>query len=674
MASITSTGIASGLDVESIVTQLMEVERLPIESLEAKQASYEAKISAYGTIKSTLSDFQTSLLSLSSASKFKTNEVTVSNQDVASASAASFATPGAYSLRVDSLAQAQKLVASGQTSITDDIGNGVITIEFGAISGGTFDEDAGTYSGATFTSNGSEALSITINESNSSLAGIRDAINNAEVGVTASIVNDGSDTPYRLVLTSNESGLENSIRISVADDEGSTALSSLLAHDPSGTQSLTETVTAQNAEFEVDGLAITKSSNTVTDVISGVTLNLKSTSENATTITISRDTESVATSIDAFVSSYNTVILALKEATAYDTSTGTSQVLNGESTIRTIETQIRNILNTPITGTRGDYTTLSQIGIAFQKDGTLSLDGATLKSALESNSDDVAALFASVGSTNDSLVHYASSGSNTQVGTYGITVTRLATQGRVTGSEAAGLTITAGVNDTLTVLLNGTQSTVTLSEGEYADSGALATEIQSRINANSDFSDKGITVNVTESGGVLSITSIAYGSESSANIVGGNGRVDLGLGDDASVTNGLDVAGTINGVTARGVGQALIGAAGNAAEGLSVSISGGALGSRGTVSYTQGFAYKLDNLLDAIVGEGGSIETRTDGLTSNIERMDSDVERLENRMDIIEARYRSQFITLELLISEMNSTSSYLEQQLEALANLNSQS
>ena len=252
----------------------MTVERRPIDKLNTQVASYQTKISSFGTLKGLVSGFQTALQGLNN--NFEGFSATPSDASIFSASATSTAAAGIYALDVANLAHAQSLVAVGQTSSTTAIGNGTattITFDFGTISGGTL--TSGVYSGAAFTSNGNGTKSLTIDGTNNTLQGIRDAINTAKIGVTATIVNDGSGTPYRLALTSDSSGVSNSLKITTSGGDG--AIDALLAHDPAGlpaAQHLNQTVGGQNANFTVNGIAITKPSNTVTDAIQGVTLTL----------------------------------------------------------------------------------------------------------------------------------------------------------------------------------------------------------------------------------------------------------------------------------------------------------------------------------------------------------------------------------------------------------------
>ncbi|WP_096663653.1 flagellar filament capping protein FliD [Polaromonas sp. AET17H-212] len=668
--AISSPGIGSNLDVNSIVSQLMAIERQPLTALARKEASFQAKLSGFGTLKGALSQFQTAVRSLSDISKFQGMRVTPADTAIATASATATAVAGTYALEVTQLAQAQKLATAGQASSTSAIGAGAATtlsFDFGTIAGGTFDSVTGKYTGAAFTSNGSGVKTVTIDASNNSLSGIRDAINKADIGVSASIVNDGGSSPYRLVLSAKATGQTQSLKLSVAGDA---TLSSLLSHNPADNtgQALAEKLSARNAEFKVDGIAVSKATNTISDVIQGVTLNLaKTNSGSPTNITVARDTAAVTAGVEAFVKAYNDISKIFKEAVAYDPDTRRAAILNGESSVRAIEAQVRSVLSAPVAGGAGAFTLLSQVGVSLQKDGLLALDNSKLQGAIDKNFSDIAALFAAAGKASDSLASYTSASVKTVPGAYKLEVTQLASSGKSVGSAAAGLTITAGSNDTLQVLLDGVSATVTLAPGTYASAAALAAEVQSKINGAEGFVAAGSSVTVTEAAGVLTLTSTRYGSASKASISGGNGMSSL-MGAAAVVTDGLDVAGTINGVAATGTGQTLTGATGNAAEGLQVKVSGGATGSRGTVNYSQGYAYQFDKLMDTQLGTAGMIASRTGGIDTSLKSLAASRDRMTDRLAATEKRYRAQFTKLDVTISSMLSTGNFLTQQLANLS------
>ncbi|MFQ5587944.1 MAG: flagellar filament capping protein FliD [Nitrospiria bacterium] len=665
---IASPGIGSNLDVNSIIGTLMEIEKRPLLFIDQKEAGFQAKLSAYGSLKSSLSAFQTAVKGLSDVSKYQNLIATPANTALFTASADATANPGSYSIETTKLAARQKLVAGGQANTSDAIGTGTITFDFGTISGGTFDSGTGKYTGATFTSNGAGASTVTIDSTNHSLSGIRDAINAAKIGVTATIVNDGSaSNPYRLSLTSDNIGLKNSIKISVTGDA---ALSNLLAQDPAGTQNLSETVTAADAAFKVDGVSITKSSNTVSDVIQGVTLNLLSTNSGSpSSLNITQDKTTVTGSVGSFVAAYNEVRAAIDELTAYNAATQEAAILQGDTATLAIGTKINRILNASVTALSGALTTMSDVGISFQEDGTLDLDSAKLQTAIDKHYNDIPGIFVAQGKPSDSLIQYVSATDKTDPGNYAVSITTLATQGKSVASTAAGLTITAGVNDTINLTVDDTTGSITLAAGTYASAAALATEVQAKVNGLSAFSNAGVSVTVSESAGVLTMTSSGYGSSSKVTVTGGNGETNL-MGATQTETPGVNVAGTINGAASTGFGQFLTVSTGNVAEGLKIKVIGGATGARGTLAYSEGFAFQLEALTSEILGTTGTIQSRTDGINASIDDLNDQRDKINTRMVDIEARYRKQFASLDILLSNFQASSDFLTQQLASLANI----
>lgn len=657
---LSSPGIGSGLDVNGIVNQLMVAERQPLNTLNRQEQVYNQKLSAFGQVRSALANFQSALKDLSSGSKFQALSATSSDTKVLSASAAGKAVPASYQIGVTQLAQQHKVASTGFATTDAVVGSGTLNIQFG-----TYDSGLNT-----FTANADKAAkSISIAPANNTLAGIRDAINAANAGVTATVVNDGTAAGNRLVLTSSDSGAANSLKISVTDDDGtaldSTGLSAL-AYDPTAAvgsgKNLEQKAAALDALLDIDGIAVKQSTNTVKDAIDGVTLNLAQTNVGQkVTLVVGRDNKAVTDAVQAFVSSYNGTSGTLKNLTAYKGPGAQNGILLGDSTARDIQVQMRNMLNTAI-DSGGALTTLSQIGVSFGSDGTLSLDSAKLTTAINTNFDGIAALFAKGAKATDSLVSFGSSTAKTQPGTYAVNVTQLATRGASVGSVTASLTVQAGINDQLDLTVDGKAVSVTLAAATYASADALAAEIQSKVNGATGASG---SVLVSQSGGVLTATSARYGSSSQAAVTAGNGMASL-FGTPAT-SGGVDVAGSVNGATASGSGQSLTGATGNASEGLMLRINGGALGARGNVTYSTGYAYQIHEYLDTVLRDDGILKTRTSGIDSSIKSLDQRQEQLEARLAQTEKRYRAQFSALDTMLSSMSSTSAFLTQQLASL-------
>lgn len=664
---IQSTGIGSNLDVNGLISKLMQVESQPLTTLAKKEASFQAKLTAYGTLSGALSAFQGSLSSLNSLSSFQNLTATAGDSTIVSATTTSSATAGSYNVNITKLAQAQTISSAGQAATNTTIGTGAsstISIQFGTISGGSLSN--GVYTGATFTQDANQALaSITIDSTNNTLQGIRDAINAANKGVSASIVGDGNaSNPYHLVLSSTSTGATSSLKISVTGDA---SLQSLLNYDPAGTQNFTEATTAQSANLTVNGISITSASNSVTGVIQGATLNLAKV--GSTTLSLSNNTSGVQSSVNSFVKAYNDLQNTLKTLTGYDASAKKGSILQGDASAIGIQNQLRSLLNTAVTGLGGGLTTLSTIGISLQKDGTMVVDSSKLSTALSTKFTDFAGLFATAGKASDGLISFSGSTSKTVQGNYAINVSTLATQGVLTGDlnlNAGNTTIAANTQIKFTV--NSTNATVSLAAGSYTAT-QLATLIQTSVNGNSTLSAAGLKISAAINGsGFLKLTSDTYGTTSNVTVEDVSGTsISTITGTVTTGAAGVNVAGTINGQAATGDGQTLTGSTGLNTEGLKILVNGGTTGDRGTMYFSRGYASQLNTFLGDAVSSNGSISSSKDAINQNLKSIDKQKTILASRLYDIEARYRAQFTALDKVISNLNSTSAFLTQQLSSL-------
>lgn len=664
MASpISGAGMGSSLDVSGLVSQLMEVERQPLTKLNQKEAATQVKISAYASFRGTLSSFQASLQSLNDASNYAIPKASIDDATIGTVSANATAVAGAYSLEVTDLAKSQKLASGVFSSMTESIGTGTLTIQYG-----TTDAAADP---PTFTLNGDRPTqTVNIDTAHMSLSGVRDAINAAKIGVTANIVNDGKG--YRLVMSSKDTGAANSLKISVEDADGNNtnqAGLSRLAYDPTAAadagKNMSQIMAAQDARMFVDGLEVTKSSNTVSDVIAGVTLNLSKTNAGAATrLAVNVESTVATTNIDNFVKAYNELNKTITDLTKYNAATKQAGALQGDAAIRGIASDIRNGLTSLVSGSIGSYNALPQIGLTFDRNGTMKLDTAKLQEALRNDPTAVQSLFASAAKVDDPLVKFAGGTTASKAGNYALSIGSLATQGAVTGSVAAELAITSS-NDTLNLSVNGTATTVKLAAGTYTEA-TLAAELQSKLNGASALQTAGAKVTVTQEGGVLSITSQRWGSASKVEVTGGNGVSALfGTNTPTSVA-GADVTGSIGGFLANGSGQRLTGT--GPTDGLKLDVTGGVPGARGNLEYGVGIAGKLDQMISKLLANKGLIASKTEGLQGQVTQIQNDRERLETRLETTEARYRKQFNALDQQMSSMQSMSAYLAQQLAGIS------
>lgn len=523
MASVESLGLGSGVLTSDLVDDIISAEKEVSEArLDTKEELVDAKITAYGELQSLLYSIDASVTALSSSSLASSTTATSSDEDIVTATTSSDAEPGTYTIEVLNTAKAHAVASSTYTSYDEIIGSGQLTFSFGAL---TYETDGSVSSQDTNVDQAS--FTIDIDESNQTLSGIRDAINNADAGVSASIVNDGSG--YRLLITSDETGEDYAMTITAKDSSGNLLTSGLadLAYNSSQTSAsgMTETTAGEDAQLSVNGLTITRSSNSVDEVIDGVTLNLKSADVGKTvSIAIEADTEQVVEAIQAFVDAYNEFKTFADELTSYDADSEEAGLLLGDSTIRSIMQQIRSLISEPIVGLEGyGYQSLTELGVNTDKDNDylLDFDSSVLEAAMSSDRQAVVGILSEAGSTTDSQISYINDSINTQPGTYDVYISQLATQAVYDGGSVAGLDFSSPVviddsNDGFTINVNGESVSVALEHGSYTSGDDLAKQIALQINSDSDLVTAGYSVSVaySQSDSNFSITSNEYGSVS----------------------------------------------------------------------------------------------------------------------------------------------------------------
>jgi flagellar hook-associated protein 2 len=366
--AIRAGGIGSGLDIEGLVAQLVGAEAEPVNArLNVKENELQSELSAYGTLKSALTTFQSSVTSLEGSTAFQVYNATSSNDETFTATASSTAAAGNYNIEVTQLAQVAKVRSTDFTDSDEVIGTGTLDITLGA-----------------------DTFQITIDGSNNTLSNIRDAINAASdnPGVTASLIT--VDTGTQLLLTSNQTGATNTITVAAVDDDGADGFD-LTRLD---TASLVTVQPPLSAIIEVDSQTVTRDSNTFSDVISGVTFNLAQADPGTVeTLTVSADTTAMKEKIDSFVSNYNVLVGIMKGLSNYDVSTGVASALNGDSIVRGIQSQLRQTLFSGVSG--GAFSNLTELGITLDDTGSLVTDSAVLNDKLTNNLADVEQFFTS---------------------------------------------------------------------------------------------------------------------------------------------------------------------------------------------------------------------------------------------------------------------------------------
>lgn len=655
MASISSLGIGSGVLTSDLVDQLVAAERGPTENrLTQKTEQANALISAYGKLRSAITELRLPMRQLSAPDNLKAFSASSSNEDIAVSVDSTKASRGSYSLDVTSLAGAQALASRDVFADRDatSVGQGTLTLSVG-----------------------DKTTDITIDGSNDTLQGLANAINDSDAGVSAGVIDTGSG--FQLVLSADETGTANAVSISVTGDTGGTdtdsqGLSRFAFNSGMDANSgLQETIAATDAVMEINGVQVTRSTNNFENVIDGLTFDIAATGKS--TVKVSQDFGAVADRVQGFVDKFNGLQSTIDSLAGFNSEAGVGSLLTGDSTVRSIQNQLRQVLTRVVPGLENaSVRSLADVGISTNfETGGLEFDRAKFEEQLKNNPNDVTALFAEQGRATDSTVEFVRSGLNTEPGKYDINITQAATQGALIGNSAVSVPVTIGAgNDELTLQVNGeTSVNLQLSQQTYNTAQDLVDEIQTQLNANNALKSAGESVRVgLDAGGKLTFTSAKYGKESNVSITSVEDGSLYGL-SVATGTAGLDVAGTIGGQTAEGDGQVLfLGNDNGGASGLQVRILGDQTGSRGSITFVEGVAERTVDLVSSFVGADGAIESRTESLGRDLEQIASQQARLEERIAAYRERLVKQFTAADSLISQLNSTQDYVSQQLAALA------
>jgi flagellar hook-associated protein 2 len=372
MAGIQASGVGSGLDINSLVSQLVSAENASRSApILRREAAATTKISALGTLKGALGAFKGALTPLRNLDVFAARKATSADATRFTATASSAAAAGSYDIEVLNLASAHRLASNPYLEGADTaIGYGSLAITVG-----------------------DDSFDVEIPQDANTLEDIRDAINNSSdnSGVQATLLNGTEGT--RLILTSRKTGAEHAIKIVASGGDGGLAA---LNYDPAGTMNLIQKDEAKDALVNISGFPVSSSTNTIGDAVEGVTINLlKAEVGVKTTLNISFDTASVTTRIQTFVTEYNNMQAAIAKLGSYDANSKTAGPLLGDSLLRGIEQDMRRGLTDPVTELTGDYSMLASVGITTTASGTLELDTAKLQKALDTDPDAVAHLFGS---------------------------------------------------------------------------------------------------------------------------------------------------------------------------------------------------------------------------------------------------------------------------------------
>lgn len=733
-SGIRFSGLSSGIDVESIVNQLISLERLPIQRLQAQSAKIQARQTIFGQFKSALQAFNSAASSLSIPAAFSLNSASVSDETLIGASVTDAAVPGSYSVNVTQLAKAHKLTSAAQTNTTDALGL------------------AGS-----FLVNGKK-VDITADDTLSTIAS---KVNGLNIGVAANVINGGTGQAY-LVLGAGKTGKANEIRVtditggvgqglglitgakSIRDlsgtvaksanfTSGSATLSTLtgasvtgnltlgtdvIAYDTStdtlqsladkinatgnhtatvvtekvdgvdvfrlnvnsaswpagysdpgnllGVLGITknafanEVTAAQDAKLKVDGVDLTSGSNTLSNIVGGMTMTLKK--EGTSTIQVNQDNSAIKKKFTDFQKAFNEVVGFIRSNTSFDSETYQTGALFGDQSVSQVESTLNTMLFDNL-GT-GSLRTLADVGFSLDDQGKLTLDESKLDSAIANKLPDLKALMVSTGSSVNPEIRYVSGGGKSVAsgpGGYAVNITQAATKGSVSAKTAFSAPST--VSETITF------GGALFAGGSVALQVPIGSTLSSLINQiNSDSRLKDL-VTASNDGGVLKLESKRFGS--AGNFSAASDQADnsdnSGIGTDGGlVVAGLNVAGTINGEEATGSGQFLLGKAGNAkTDGLQIQYTGTATGNVGSIVYNRGVAamsnYRVNSFTDAVNGLLTSVDKT---FTDQIKDIDDRITSLNTLVSLHEDTIRKKFLAMEQAMSLSQSQGSQLAAML----------
>jgi len=458
MASISNLGVGSGLPLATMLDSLQSAEKSALTPISTQQSAYTAKLSAYSSLKSSLTTFQTANTALSSADLF-TATTASSSSSAFTATTSGSTVAGKYAINVTQLAQAQVLTSGVQSSNSDALGDSSVASRSIAI-----------------TLKDGTSKSVTLSSDQTSLTGMRDAINGANAGITATIIKV-SDGSFRLSMSANKTGSNNAVaNITVTGDS---KLQGIVGFDSTASSNvMTESVKAQNAQLTVNNVAIENSSNQISDALEGITLNLATTTVGDQTLTITKDNSKASSAITNWVNAYNTLLDKFNTLTKYtkvETNSGSQDTSNGallgDSTLRTIETQLKSMLTNAQSSSA--YKSLGQIGITTDPStGSLKLDATKVSAALDKDAAGVKEMIVGDGKT---------TGITTKIGT---NITNWLSSKGIVQSATDGVSKTL---NNLTALYNATSDRIDADIARYKTQFTQLDLAISKLNSTSTY-------------------------------------------------------------------------------------------------------------------------------------------------------------------------------------------
>ena len=730
MSITTGVGLISGLDYESIISKLTAASSKPITLLQNQQSVLKTKNDAYSTLSSKLTALRDQLTQMLSRDDLTFKSASSSNSDVLAVSAGKDAAAGNYSVKVLQVAQSARIASQGFASLTAPISSttGSFSIQVGVGSTQAYNISPTTTLGdlrdainrdsssgvtASIINDGTAsnpyrlvltskktgaANTIRINSNNTTLdfanknieAAVASPGNSFNGTVTSSGAYTGTGTLNLIAKVVTAGTVDGGAQFVVSQDGGLTfdstvynatstaqdissgkgvniafgaGTTAFAAGDQFGIDAFDPQLSkAADAMVSVDGITVTRDTNTFTDVIPGVTLTAKSASSTAVTAAVTNEYGMLTAAISSFQTNYNDLVTTLKSLSSYDATAKQAQPLFADSATNSIRQALSSIITTPISGISSKYNTIASLGMKLQADGTLKFDNATLNTAMSDDLDSVMRIFGEIGDSTSSFVQFTSSSAKTASGKYAINITQAATQASTASAQALDVAGLAS-NETLSFAIGSQTFNADLAAGDRIDT------VVSKLN--SIFSAQGATLEAVNDNGKLRVRTTAYGSAATFNISSdqaGNVASQLGIGTTMQTLNGLNVAGTINGVAVTGTGQTLNGAVNTASEGLALKITASSP-TTATVNFTKGVADQMTEKIAAYIdGDKSMLVSRQKGIATSLSSMDTRITTLQTRLNNEATRMRAQFIAMEEQLAKYQGVGDYVTKQLAQLS------
>lgn len=665
---ITIDGINSGLDTETVIAGLLDIQQTHIDRLSLQRQDVISEQAAFASLQTQVLSFRSAAGRLARISNnvFEAKSVSVSDESALVATANGDAVAGNYQLSVESLAQAHQVATQGFSDRDAQITQGTFSVQLGS----------------------QPAVEVTIDGTNNTLQGLVDSVNLAQDDVVASIVNDGTGggSSFRMLLTSKKTGEANAISVTnnLAASSGGAVKPAFDFGNP--------VQEAANAQIKLGSgagaLTAESDTNRLEDVISGVTLDLLQADAGKTiSLQIAADTETAVGAVQDFVDAYNGIRGFVENQTRFVAETEDAGLLLGNRQLQGIESRLSTALLNVVSGVNTQANRLSAIGISVTDKGRLTFNAGKLTNILSGqtegvNSQDVRSLFALDGESTNGGIRFILGTTRTKGSDNPIEVdiTQAAERAAIQSTNLlAGSTVIDSSTNQLTLTLDGASLDVTLAEGTYTDS-ELAAEVESVINAHPDAIGRAVSVGIEDNGSgsnYLTITSDSYGASSQVTIQSGTALSKLGM-TGVENEHGKDVEGTftVDGVVeeAIGRGRVLSGKVDNDATAdlqLRVTLTAAQLvsGSDAELTITRGVAARLDRDIGRMLdSENGLFKTIDDSYATEAETIETSIERQQELFEKQEQDLIRQFVALEQALGELQSTSSFLSQQFASLS------